>query len=190
MTWWIPAVDRQWSLIRSSRTSATPTTRPRESLQHRCQAPTISISSYPPPKTGMLVTSCTSFYSKTVEKSPTSSWTITQTIGSTLHHRQWFKLWRGTSFGWVWDLQGDSIRLLVTGRAREKSIVMSLGFWFRPYNQERSSNTILDSRLSLLFLMKIMFKNISRLLDYIKLVWATVLCISIFNTCLIVKIRF
>lgn len=149
MTWWIQAVVRQWSLIRSSLTPGTPTTRPQESSQHRCQGPTISISSYPPRRTGTLVTSCTFFYFKTVEKSPTSSWTITQTTGSTLHPLQWFKLWRGTSFGWVWDLQGDSIRLLVTGRARGKSIVMSLGFWFRPYNQERNSNIILDT-LSLL----------------------------------------
>lgn len=154
MTWWIQAVGRQWSLIRSSRTSGTPTTRPRESSQHPCQGPTISMWSYPPHKTGTVLTTCTSFCSKTVGKSHTSFWTITLTIGSTPHPRQWFRLWRGTSFGWVWALQGDSIRLLVTSNARGKFIVMSLGFWSRPYNQERNSNTILDTRKSLLFFMK------------------------------------
>lgn len=54
--------------------------------------PTISMWSYPPQKTGTVLTTCTSFCSKTVGKQHTSSWTITLTIGSTPHPRQWFRL--------------------------------------------------------------------------------------------------
>lgn len=54
--------------------------------------PTISMWSYPPHKTGTVLTTCTSFSSKTVGKSHTSFWTITLTTGSTPHPRQWFRL--------------------------------------------------------------------------------------------------